>query len=278
MRATTYSLGLLDESDFVSLSPDLTLIGNRLFDRVTGARHNLHDLAAMAVAGLAGGVRVHVWLDIMQHDGLSKKQVSELIFFLNDIAAFNVRRSLAARRRLLAFRIRGSLQGAGLPVLGRRFSADIRGLTQAILASMGLLSGLIVLVAGLFYAADFAGLEVISHAILFWSTILVSTILHEHLHAVLIQPDPAVVVQRGLRLGLLHGDMPPGVELFSAFAGPLLGAVSAVIMPGLVSVISELRYGLFLGCATAFFHLCSLLPVYGDGAYIWKRLKGFSHG
>jgi len=260
-------MGQLSEGDGVSLSAGLGVAGCVLLDDANGARHRLHPRAAEALRSLHTPQSYSAWMQNCKVQGLQTEDVAALLRFLYTIGGLHIRQGLKSRGTLLVFRLRLLAYGCGWHPPVRRWPlgplAIVQGVTRAS-SLFGLLVPLTVL------ALCWAGLPVPlacgyaggSYAI-FW----ISTMVHEGVHAVLAAGDgSAVVLQRGLRLGILHKPGRRRREVVSALCGPLAGGAVAVLLGLLASWPYLWAVGLFMAVA----HLWSLVPWYGDGEVLWK--------
>lgn len=101
---------------------------------------------------------------------------------------------------------------------------------------------------------------------------LLSTLVHELAHLYIIKRDGkrAAVLQRGMRLAILHPSLSKEVEMSSALLGPAAGIATGMI-GGLYGLVYSPLLGL-LGLAIGLFHLVGLLPWYGDGASLHRAM------
>jgi hypothetical protein len=256
------SHGRLLPGDCLSLAAGLSLTSGRLLDNATGARHPLHGPGQTAIDLLQAPIPVERWLVRLTDAGASPAQVAELIGFLDGIGGLRIKRSL--RRRLAHFWNLISWSGAGYRATytARRYRVTPIGLfvgcTRAALPVLLLIPA----AAFLLYGAgvdDIAGWA-LAAAFAFWASI----VMHEGAHSLpLLGSGRPVLLQRGMRLGLLHRPVPAGRDRLSALAGPAAGIATALLIaPNII------------GWVTGAFHLLSLLPDFGDGRSLLARRRG----
>jgi hypothetical protein len=102
-----------------------------------------------------------------------------------------------------------------------------------------------------------------------------TTVIHELTHWWLLgkYKTQSVFIRKGLRIGILHKPARATAELMSAILGPVTGASGAALLGwlGAVRRIGPGAWPVALSCSL--FHLCSLLPAYGDGSAIINSLR-----
>jgi hypothetical protein len=245
------SSGILIEGDYLSLADGVHVQLDHLVDDANGARHQLHPLAVEALESLAAGTEAKSWLVSMLELGLSPAQITEMLAFLGSVAALRIRRTPMGTLRHLSHRAHTLALGVRLAPVARRWPATPSGLLIA--CTRALLPLLIALTAvGLLWSVAFSAA----------ATLWVSVVIHEAAHCLPIQSRSAIL-QRGLRLGVLHPLLPARANLISALAGPLCGAAAAMILtPGA------------LGGLIALLHLASLLPISNDGRVLARHWAG----
>jgi hypothetical protein len=83
----------------------------------------------------------------------------------------------------------------------------------------------------------------------------------------------AIFLRRGLRLGILHRPLEGWQELGSAFFGPVAGLLSSLCIGFVMSIMMAWPAVWFISLSCGFFHLISLLPIYGDGQAIMQQIR-----
>lgn len=274
MKSPTWSIGWCSESDEVSLSPSLILSVGYLVDTANGARHRIRLEAYKALRPLQKGMGGRAWSDHLQSLGLGDSAISEMVLFINNIGGFEVGRSAWSKIRQLFTRAGYFFIGTTLSIPARRFVADDRGLRRAVTHAVLPVALLSTIVMGLAWCAGLLTLAMSLSGALFIGLLWLTTIAHEYAHIALAGKQQGVVVlQRGLRIGVLHKSLSPAKELASALVGPLTGAVTAVAIGVLLSMFTGLVHGLELGFLIAAFHIYSWSPSYGDGKVIRTRIR-----
>ncbi|MEK7152562.1 MAG: hypothetical protein AAB834_01320, partial [Patescibacteria group bacterium] len=89
------------ESDVLSLSSDLTLQGNTLYDTALGARHELQGAGGYIVRMLQNGISVESLREIAQSHTITDGQLHELLGFLNTVGSLRRRRRMSKQPRAL---------------------------------------------------------------------------------------------------------------------------------------------------------------------------------
>ncbi|MEK7153602.1 MAG: hypothetical protein AAB834_06635, partial [Patescibacteria group bacterium] len=127
----------------------------------------------------------------------------------------------------------------------------------------------------LFIGAGFAPALVVIRTALFGMLLFVCSLyIHEITHIIIIRSQCAepMILQAGLRFGLIHRTLLPRTEIASSLAGPGLGGLCCIGVSSLVFA-SHLELLALCGLVIASFHILGLLPWYGDGASLQKALQ-----
>ena len=105
------------------------------------------------------------------------------------------------------------------------------------------------------------------------SIFIVSVYLHELGHLIVIRASSvqAVLVQRGMRLGILHPPLPSRREFIAALTGPIMGLAFCAIL-GLVLWELSITGFAIVALVVGGFHILSLLPGYGDGVSLFRAI------
>lgn len=203
-------------------------------------------------------------------------EITDIISFLNSIGGFEVKRTKSSAWRLGWKRLTGIAFGLSPSSLSCRRAASLRNIIYTVCRTCLPLASLSTVVGFLFYAAGFLSLlSAMVYTAVFLSLILLSTVIHEYTHAHLVKlaGRSMVILQRGMRLGILHQPLTKKQEALSAIAGPLAGGLSAVLAAAILSLVTTQGLIFSTGILVAIFHIVSLLPAYGDGQTI-KQLLG----
>lgn len=269
MHVFSQSAGLFTEGDLVSLSGDLVVSRGRLIDVSNTAQHQLHPKAEKVLSYIQTEHKVEYFIDAMDLFGMTASQISEIILFINSIGGFEVSRSIIPDVQLAVKRCVHRLCGFRLQTISRRSSANIWGLSK--LLSRAILPVIFLVTAtGLIEFGANLSVEVYLVAnIIFVTCLWVSTLVHELIHIKFARlfTNRVTVLQRGLRIGILHLQTPRRNELLSAFAGPISGMFVAVLVAYGCYSFDQLVAMVYM-VAIALFHLLSWLPAYGDGKTI----------
>lgn len=268
------SLGLFDGADYLTLSSGVRIAGTVLFDEVTGAHHRLREPAPILVQHLQSGVTLQEWLDICRLHNVGRPRAIGVLLSLNQIAGLYRKRSLtrivpSTLRWLAIYRY-----GVVPQRLAKRYPGTYAGLLAAgSRATAPLAIVTFVACAALMLGGLPRGKSV--GVMTFWLVVLiVSTMAHEWAHwTIARRHGSGCFVRRGLRLGVLHAPLPDKEERLSALLGPLTGLVVTTIFCGLLAAMKTPIDTIILLSSIAVFHLCSWLPIYGDGRTLLRARK-----
>jgi len=263
--------GILLDDDCISLYRDLVLTGQALEDRTVSARHELHPLAAKAIANLASEpVRAKTWIDGMLGSGMTESNVLEVIRFVNQIGGLVVRRGLRSTLDMAVRQITLAKLGGRGTARVYRAPAGVRGIASAVGRASAPLFATAPVTLSLANVAHVISLQQTELAVAVLVTLLLSMVAHELGHVLTIKHFrcDACVIQRGLRLGIIHRKMKRREELMTSLMGPMVGAVSCLAMTAVFHMNGFAEFGL----AAAILHLLSLLPWYGDGRALFNNL------
>jgi hypothetical protein len=261
-------------SDLVSLSNNAKLEGSLLQDAALGATHTVNGPGTHILAALNNGISVDELDTIATKHALHNGQLAELLGFLN-LAGILLRRrtpyrwpeAIARQGWHLCLNIRYA-------PLAWRQPANFASLASAILRATSVVTAATMLVSILMIVAGLPVLTTISHSLLGLFIFICSLYVHEATHVLIIKRHGhvPVVLQRGLRLGILHTTLPARNEVICSLAGPLAGMTSALSASAVAFAIPYPTHGL-LALIVSGFHALSLLPWYGDGASIRQVLQ-----
>lgn len=273
MKTRIDQSGLVVESDYISLSTSLKLENYNLHDSVVKADHKIHPDAMVALERLRQGCAVNEWLKFCFKNGLSNENAEEILLFLNSIGGLRLKRSLVGHMKHALHAARLLLWGIKPLSMARRYPVSLLNLSAALWRAMTLLVCAVIFVAVLAYGANMAPEFIMKTGLFFIAAIYISTLAHEAMHARVIGKNASsmMILQRGLRIGILHRSLPFKVELYSAITGPLAGAATAALTGVLSNLLWPNSGMLAIGLLVAGMHILSWLPGYGDGAVVWHR-------
>ncbi len=269
MNVVEQTLGLLSESDFVSLSAGVKLKDTILTDRANGARHYVTKNARRPLRLLGVGMTLSSWLEA---SNLTEFQAFEIIRFVNGIGCLQIQRSRLQGMRHLGRRAQLRLRGVQLQIPAKRYSATVLGVVNAVLRALRPILVAVLVSFGLAYGANMlTGSYIAGHLVLVGS-LAVTTTLHEYVHLYIAQSQGAnaQVVVRGLRIGVLHQPLSPVYEVLSALTGPLTGLVAAAVVMALTLAVNPSMFVVLSAGIVCVFHCVSWLPEYGDGVALKK--------
>ncbi len=270
------SNGLLSGGDYISLSDSLYIENNYLIDSANNAKHELSSKAQFAVINLINKVSVDKWLETVK---LSDEEKVELLTFLNNIGALDIERSIIQTKRIFTYKLKLILFGIRPSSNTIRLKAGFYNLILLILRSMtSLILGIIftsVILYGAGLSAGFLGLIISTFILL----VFVSTVIHEGAHVLIarLHKSNPYLLQKGLRIGVLHGNIGNRLEFYSAILSPLAGLVSSVVIGYLTYFVIGNVNIIYLSYLVGSFHLFSLLPTYGDGKTILNLLRKYRY-
>ncbi|MGZ6005140.1 MAG: hypothetical protein ACXWLH_03230 [Candidatus Saccharimonadales bacterium] len=269
--------GLVTESDYISLSQTLLLKQDYLVDLIVGAKHKLQPKAIQPLDLLEQPIPLDLWCRFARSHKLTDYEIIELLLFLNDIGGIDISRSPAGHIIILQKRLKRLLTGQLPTSRVRRWTMNLANTNRAVLLAMRSLATASLITVLLAFGAGFNIALATLTCLSFLAAIWFSTVLHEQVHDLVIsrQTNQRILMQKNLRLGLLHRRLPQNIELTSAVLGPLAGAMSSIVLCfGLAEIIGQKNFLYGIGALVAVFQLVSLLPMYGDGRIVWRNLKG----
>jgi len=277
MSALIDQSGLVEGSDYLSLSRTMAIRGKFLVDTITGAQHTLHHKAVKSISLLEQPIPFELWRQYNRRLKVNEDNLTEIILFLNSIGGLVINRSKTSHTRITYRKIKWFTKGQMSLTLARRWPANLISIILVIVSTMRPLMLAVFLIAILAYGANVAIDYVVLSSISFLLIIWTSTVIHEQTHNYILSKftNRKILLQRGLRLGILHKQLSTKVELASALLGPIAGVLASLSL-GIILEIFLPRPTLFISIGTlvALFHLVSLLPTYGDGRVVRDKLKG----
>lgn len=259
----------------LSLSPDLRVVGRHLCDRITGAEHPISSGVQDIVDLLRTPVPIDLWLSVCRQHDISTLRAVEMLQFINSLAGLQRTRNKRHRVQAMIFTLR-LLRSGGYPVwLGRRYPGTLRGLTHCCTSGLMMIVPMLLVVLLAWFGAGMLSITSYAAVSIGMVVLMVSTIAHEAVHAIISRQSGSVVcfVRRGLRIGTMHAPLTTRYELLSAIGGPLVG-----IWISVCCAVLALCFGHALLVPTLIwvstFHAWSWLPMYGDGVSLltaWRR-------
>lgn len=276
MNIFAQSFGLVGESDVISLSPDLKLAGALLIDSATGARHLVRRPARRVLSFLQFEILVSDWLTIATSNGLSTSEALHMLNFLDSIAGLQVKRTMVQEIRIFMGRCKLQLFGVKVARNAHRSSISFINISLATLRGSMPLVAAILGTSLLMYGINVSIVAYLKLQTMFIFTLISGTVVHELTHWFVIgcPRSSGAVVQRGLRIGIIHRSQPASRELLSAFAGPMAGLSWSLLIALILSIIFHNQLLANISDFTGLLHCLSWLPGYGDGKILWKFLKG----
>lgn len=277
MNIFAQSLGLLIENDQVSLSEGLLVTNSYLVDEIAGAKHCISPKARDILEIIMVENQVSTIVNLINDNFINKSDFIEVIIFLNSIGGLKVRRNrvqtILASSTKLAYR----LQGIRLKTSASRYKASIISLLKIVLQTMAPICLVTVINVLLLIGSGLNSLPLIKSQILFVLCLFISTVLHEGAHVYVAKraKSPAILVKRGMRIGVLHKNLSTRNELVSAVAGPLIGIYSILIIVFVLKLFGASSLEICMVSVITLFHALSWLPVYGDGAAIINNFRSW---
>ncbi len=267
---------LLLESDILSLSPSFRLHARKaaLEDIALGIWHPVHAQAYTTLHALTTNISVAELRNIAATQHVEELQLTELLGLLNVIGALTRRRAVRMWPIALLRQCAHLLMGVVYSLYTWRRPDTPTNVMVGVMRASFPVHVATLLVGGLMIGSGIVptgtGLLAIGFGL---ATFLASIFLHELAHTIIIRRGgaEAVVLQRGMRLGILHSTQEPQIEIHSALIGPVIGLATGVTA-GLWGYMLSPLFGL-LGCMIGAFHLCGLLPWYGDGVSLRRALQ-----
>lgn len=257
----------------MSLSPDFKVTTAELQDIPLRVAHHLHGAAPSILRYLQPGIVYSAFKQRTQESGISQQTLTELLGFLNTVGALGVRRNSWGAFQAAVAQLGTFLQtGVRYPHLTERRTFSTRQLARSIVRTCAGLIAASLIVGGFFSGATGTSFSTAILVILGGlATLIWSTFIHEYAHYVVLAQDniPAVIMRRGMRLGLIHPirGLLPDTELRSALAGPITGACFSLLVLSL-AITYNASWLAAISAVIVVIHLSGLLPWFGDGQTI----------
>jgi hypothetical protein len=264
------------ESDALSLSRDFRLSPDKktLEDTFLGICHPLQTPAYELLTALTNGTPVNELRSQAAALRIEELQLTEILGFLNLTGGLQRKRQVSKWPRAFCKQVSHLCMGVVYSLLSWRRAGTAAGLSTAILRASLPVSVTTLLVGGLVVSSGIVPRTTALMAIgVGLSAFLASIFLHELAHVIAIQRSGVgtAVLQRGMRLGILHPAMQPKTEIYSALAGPITGLAAGISTAACGCMLSPVLA--VIGCLIGLFHLGGLLPWYGDGASLYRALQ-----
>lgn len=270
-----HNTNILTGSDYISLPVRFTLTTNTLFDTALWARHWYQPAARPLLMNLKNPIAYKAWLNIAHEHSITPLEADNILYFLNDHFALSVQRPVMGQIRYYYKQMSYLVRGYGITHVGRSWRASKRNIIKATFYALLPVFVVTILTSALLYNADGEYGMLQQAFVMFSLSLWLSTIAHEMAHMYLMRRSniPCCIVQRGLRVGVLHASMTYRHELVSAISGPVAGMLTAIMLGAAGSFVCQNGQLLLIGLALVVFHCLSLLPLYGDGKVICKARR-----
>ncbi|HEX9153557.1 MAG TPA: hypothetical protein VF809_01935, partial [Candidatus Saccharimonadales bacterium] len=274
--ATSFSryCPFLLESDIISLSNWVQIDKNAILDTAIDARHTLQNSGIVLARHIENGVSVSRLYSIAHAYDLTDSQVADFLGFLNITGGLQRKRKISDAKKASKLWLRNLCLGVRYAPLSWRSNTSVLHIACGIARAASYLFLATVVVGCLLLWSGASFRPVTSTIIFCTSTFTMSIGIHEWVHTMFIQRYGAKtnLLQRGLRLGIIHPRLAPKQEITVALAGPVAGAIFCILVGGVILYCDSLHLA-FLGATISVFHLLALLPWYGDGASINQALR-----
>lgn len=272
MKTHELSLGLLSEGDILSLSDTVCLKDGYLIDNSINAKHYLTKEAKYLINNLSNSVNLD---NLISSTELSKNQLIEILFFINNIGGLIIKRKIINRIKHIFYRTRLRLSGIKLINYSKRYKANIMGLLSSFALSFSIAVTVILLTLLLIYGANFSVYNYLINSSVFLLSIIISSLIHEYTHVYFARKthkNPVILVN-GIRIGVLMNSNNKIIKLKSSFFGPLAGFLASIFISLMLFVLSYSIELSLISLLASLIHLLSLTPFYGDGKFLWKLVR-----
>lgn len=268
------SSGLIAGDDTVSLAVGLRVEGRLLVDDAVGARHELHPVAAVLIRRLQQPTIFSEWLRLCERRRIKPEEIQEIVHFLNGIGGLRIQQSPQSSLWKIRFRLLSTMYGVRRAQHTRRYKLGLRGIMQGVTRASLLVLALVPFTVWCLFVVGLPAQEAAGYSIAAYVIFWLATVAHEAVHACFVRQGSAVVLQKGMNVGILHQSLTPGKEILSALCGPFAGVASAVIGGMSLAYLTGLGHVLGVSVVLAIAQLWSLMPWYGDGITIKKLWRG----
>ena len=244
-----------------------------LTDMSLGIRHTVQTDGVVLLRLLSSGTMYRTLQKEASAHDISEAELCELLGFLNAIGGLVRKRDTKTYGRAIYERVTFMLLRIKFTPLSWRRPVSNSWLAFGIIRACGLVIISTAAVGILASASGLLGIGRTAVVSLFGlGVFLISLYAHEWTHCLYIKNHrtACVLLQRGMRFGILHQPLDAATEIKSALAGPATGWVTGVIAGALALGFGQPVLAVLAGCI-ACFHIASLLPWYGDGASLKKR-------
>lgn len=264
-------------SDTVALTPDFVLqpAKRRLLDAALGIHHGISEQALPLLQLLQNDTSISELTLMAKRQHVSEKEMFEFLLFLNLCGAIQRKRSKEQIFGAWRLQMYGRIQGQSYQPMTHRFRVNTKNIViAAIHASSSLVVATVVTDVMLWATRALHFIALFKFSCLSLIIFICSIVIHEYAHFAVISTygHPAIIMQRGMRLGILHTNLSYGVEVLSAICGPLAGVIFCT---GIAFMAQYAHfYALTIAAVLiAIIHGLGLLPWYGDGASLRKAYK-----
>ncbi len=266
---------LLD-SDKLSIKECFVVEDSLLHDLPAGVAHHINQPGRQIVYALQQGNTFGELRSLASEFGIGDSQLHDMLGFLNLAGALKRKRRLLERIVVLRHTVLQLLLGLRYAPLSWRKSFSAATLLLAILRASWILLLAIVCVCAEIVIGNLLPIStVITFGLTGITVFVCSMYVHELAHAFVIKMqgvEPSIL-QRGMRLGIIHQQLTPQVELQSSLVGPLCGVGFCMAIGCMLLTTTDNGLLALLAIIIASFHMLSLLPWYGDGQSLRKALN-----
>jgi hypothetical protein len=268
MSVADFPAPYVGESDLVSLSPFFDIIDGYLVDEITGAKHQLHPLAAASLKLLSYPRTASSWKAESAALGVDSASWNQLFQFCLPAGALTHRASIVSTLRYILSTIYFYALGVEIIPWKQRFPASSSQIALALfrLFRVQLFVTLCLIGAGVyipFFSAPGLYFSITLGLVLF------SIWAHEVAHLMLLRPRPCCLVRSGWSLVILYRkNQNVKQETHSAWIGPLVGITFSVL--GSLILSTSVPFLWIAGSIIALIHASSLLPSAADGRILFR--------
>jgi len=260
----------------LSLSSDLHAHSGRRFiiDRPLGIKHPVYAPGDQLIAKLSAGIRTDEFRKEARRLQITDSQYTELLGFINAIGGLVRKRRISAWPRAIYHQSKQLVLGVHYSILAWRRPASIHAILVGTVRASIPVPIAISLLCVFMQVTQVAPISLTAPvASCSFGIFVCSLWLHELAHVAVAQTNgmQAVVLQKGMRLGVVHGQMTAAAEICSAILGPFIGIAAALGLSALLGIYIPALSGFGLIASTV--QLGSLLPWYGDGQSLKKALQ-----
>jgi hypothetical protein len=239
-----------------------------LYDTQLGAKHTVHPCGKHLAVALSAGTTWQRLRSISEEQHITPGQLHDLLGALNTLGALQRTRTFTQLLRARGTEAHHLLYGIRYAPLTWRSTASAHTLATAVCRATWPLGAITIGVCCLAIGSGLAtGGTVVSLASLGLSLSWLSLFVHEiaHVQLIKLRIQSPIILQRGLRIGIVHAPLGRPLEVTTALTGPACG-IACCWLASLPYTLTGHRATAWLCIGVGLFHLGSLLPSYGDGA------------